>query len=162
MYNGYTTLRGLQRLLRVHQPHRALCVYCYSHIYGATHASLSRSLTLTLLHTLTIQHYKVFASCIYAYATSWLFTYVALMERTLDYLQVQPPELAIYTIPVSASAESLINSAPIFLLFDYRFSKQSDLRPTGGTYSQQTPPSLLWVEICQSSILLTDSESVQR
>ena len=46
-------------------------------------------------------------------------------------------ELAIYTISVSASAESLINSAPDFRLFDYWLSEQSDLPSTGGTYSQQ-------------------------
>ena len=42
-----------------------------------------------------------------------------------------------YTIPVSASAESLINSAPVFRFFDCRLSEQSNLPPTGGTYSQQ-------------------------
>ena len=142
---GKTTGEQISSLLLVdvqykilQQPLRALRVCCYTHIYGGTHATLSRALThsfycstLFIINTRT----KVCPSYIYTYVTFRLFTFVALIGLTLrlftnivlrvGYTHVSGFGRGRQSTRLLSSDSSTVG-----------FSEQSVLPPTGGTYSQ--------------------------
>ena len=173
--NGYTTQRGLQHSSEwishaglfvsvVTQTAMArLTLPPHSHSYGTTHTYLSLTLESVHTHThsshlllllFTCSHLKVCPSCIYTQTIFWLFTYLTLMGRTFRLFTSIISRVGYindsgFSLGLSASAESLINSTPVFRLFDGWLSEQSNLSPTGGTYSQQMK-SLLRNNILQS------------
>ena len=139
MYSGYT-IQNITSLSK-----------CVSRTWlfasAVTHTAMARLTLLSTSHShaefllFSSTHTLKFALVAYIFTqlSSYLHTQPSWGAHS-DYLQVQSPELAIYTIPVSASVEFIINSAPLSSLFDCRIPNSRIFLPLegliGGTYSQ--------------------------
>ena len=171
MYRWYTpssvsTTQGCGRLLLCTQ------LWCRSHSLSVSHAHICPVL---------LTHAHVCPKCIYTNTLYGLFTHVAPTTYYHYYYHYnnnnQPIRKTIgsvfdssnvgYFRIVGSSLSSTVGSpwsdqsAPR----SYRLSAtlgQLAPPPTRGTYTQQTPPSLLWEGVSQSCLLSTDSKSVHR
>ena len=137
--------------------------------------ALNRFLRQSRWHSRMLHYLAEFMTSLHAVLYQVPFQWTETEESTYKALKlmlsqvpvVQPPNWSqpfhiFVDVSDVAIGSTLMQMMPPYWYWPVYYARRrlSAAKKNYPTYSQQTPPSLLWEEICQSSILSTDSESV--